>query len=59
MAATRFESPIGELVITASDAGVSGVYFPTSRHVPPLHGVERGQGVRVPRALSSLVPVSS
>ena len=44
MAATRFESPIGELVITASDAGLTGVYFPTSRHVPPLHEVERGTG---------------
>lgn len=25
---TRFESPIGELVITASDSGVTGVWFP-------------------------------
>jgi len=44
VAATRFESPIGELVITASDAGLTGVYFPTSRHVPPLHEGERGTG---------------
>ena len=44
IAATRLESPIGELVITASDAGLTGVYFPTSRHVPPLHEVERGTG---------------
>ena len=51
MAATRFESPIGELVITASDAGVSGVYFPTSRHVPPLHGVERGTGGEGPASV--------
>jgi len=51
VAATRFESPIGELVITASDAGVSGVYFPTSRHVPPLYGVERGTGGEGPASV--------
>ena len=48
IAATRLESPIGELVITASDAGLTGVYFPTSRHVPPLHEVERGTGGEAP-----------
>ena len=28
MGATRFPSPIGELVITASDSGLTGVWFP-------------------------------
>ena len=28
MGATRFESPIGELVVTASDSGLTGVRFP-------------------------------
>ena len=32
---TRFASPIGELVLTATDAGLTGIYFPTSRHGPP------------------------
>jgi methylated-DNA-[protein]-cysteine S-methyltransferase len=31
----RFDSPVGELVLTASDSGLTGVYFPTSRHGPP------------------------
>ena len=30
MVATRFASPIGELVITASDSGLTGVWFPGS-----------------------------
>src|SRR5213592_421851 len=38
---TRFPSPLGELILTASDTALTGVHFPTSRHVPPLHGVER------------------
>ena len=40
----RFPSPLGELVLTASETALTGVYFPTSRHVPPLHVVERGPG---------------
>ena len=40
----RFPSPLGELVLTASEFDLTGVYFPTSRHVPPLHVVERGPG---------------
>ena len=31
----RLASPVGELVLTASDAGLTGIYFPTSRHGPP------------------------
>ena len=31
---TRFSSPVGELVLAATDAGITGVYFPTSRHGP-------------------------
>src|SRR5207247_3352191 len=40
----RFPSPLGELVLTASETALTGVYLPTSRHVPPLHVVERGPG---------------
>ena len=39
----RFASPVGELVLTASDSGLTGIYFPTSRHGPPR--VERGDWV--------------
>jgi methylated-DNA-[protein]-cysteine S-methyltransferase len=31
----RFASPLGELVLTASDAALTGVWFPTSRHPMP------------------------
>src|SRR6266705_2149274 len=41
---TRFPSPLGELVLTASDTALTGVHFPTSRHGPPLHEVERTTG---------------
>jgi len=30
---TRLATPIGELTLTASDTALTGVYFPTSRHV--------------------------
>ena len=30
---TRFPSPLGELVLTASETALTGVYFPTSRHI--------------------------
>ena len=33
MVATRFPSPIGELVITASDSGLTGVWFPRTGEV--------------------------
>ena len=34
---TRFRAPpsVGELIITASDTAITGVYFPTSRRGPP------------------------
>jgi methylated-DNA-[protein]-cysteine S-methyltransferase len=32
---TRLPSPVGELILTASDAALTGVYFPTSRRGPP------------------------
>jgi methylated-DNA-[protein]-cysteine S-methyltransferase len=32
---TRLATPVGELVITASDTAVTGVFFPTSRRGPP------------------------
>src|SRR3989449_6449787 len=31
---TRVSSPVGELVLAATDSGITGVYFPTSRHGP-------------------------
>jgi len=35
---SRLSTPIGELVLTASDAALTGVYFPTSRRGPaPTH----------------------
>ncbi|MGH7751406.1 MAG: methylated-DNA--[protein]-cysteine S-methyltransferase [Gemmatimonadales bacterium] len=40
----RFASPVGELTITASETAITGVFFPTSRHVPPLRIAERGTG---------------
>jgi methylated-DNA-[protein]-cysteine S-methyltransferase len=32
---SRFASPVGELLLTASDAALTGVYFSTSRRGPP------------------------
>jgi len=46
---TRFPSPLGELVLTASETALTGVYFPTSPFVPPRHEVERGPGGEAPR----------
>jgi len=35
---TRFRTPVGELVLTASDTALTGVFFPTSRRGPaPTH----------------------
>src|SRR3989442_1202208 len=35
---TRLRTPVGELVLTASDTALTGVYFPTSRRGPaPTH----------------------
>ena len=31
-------SPVGNLILTASESGLTGVYFPTSRHGPPPVG---------------------
>src|SRR5256885_9356433 len=31
---TRVSSHVGELVLAATDSGITGVYFPTSRHGP-------------------------
>ncbi len=44
LAFTRIPSPVGELTLVASDTALTAVYFATSRHVPPLHLVERGPG---------------
>ncbi len=35
MVATRFESPIGELLLTASDSALTGVWFPGNGEVTP------------------------
>jgi len=32
---TRVPTPVGELLLTASDTALTGVYFPTSRRGPP------------------------
>lgn len=32
---TRLQTPVGELIVTASDSAVTGVFFPTSRRGPP------------------------
>ena len=32
---TRVPTPLGELVLTASDTALTGLYFATSRHGPP------------------------
>ena len=32
---TRLASPVGELLLTASETALTAVYFPTSRHGPP------------------------
>lgn len=39
-------SPVGDLVLTASETGLTGVYFPTSRHLPSNSSSpeERAQG---------------
>jgi len=42
MGATRFPSPIGELVITASDSGLTGVWFPGKGPVAAASPNERG-----------------
>ncbi len=47
LAFTRIPSPVGELTLVASDTALTAVYFATSRHVPPLHLVERGPGGEV------------
>src|SRR6266566_4187163 len=44
VAVARFPSPLGLLTVTASDTALTGVHFPHSPRVPPLHVVERGPG---------------
>ena len=51
---TKIHSPLGELTLVASDTGLTAVYFPTSREVPPLHVVERGTGGEDPRPATCL-----
>jgi methylated-DNA-[protein]-cysteine S-methyltransferase len=44
---TRFPSPVGELLITAGDAGLTGIYFPSRDRVPKDRAgwlEETGQG---------------
>ncbi len=45
----RIASPVGELTLTATDEALTGVWFETSRHVPPLQEVERRPGGEVLR----------
>src|SRR5437879_12829689 len=48
LAFTRLRTPVGELVLTASDTAVTGVFFPTSRRGPApthqAHWVEAREG---------------
>src|SRR5207247_4530140 len=44
----RIHSPLGELVLTESETALTGVYFPASHFVPPLHEVARGPGGEAP-----------
>jgi methylated-DNA-[protein]-cysteine S-methyltransferase len=39
---TTVPSPVGQLTLAASDTALTAVYFPTSRHVPPLRAGETG-----------------
>ena len=60
---TRFASPLGELVLTASDTALTGVYFPTSSYgappgAPPLRDAERGSGAGVGREDDGHSPAS-
>src|SRR5881296_3308578 len=32
---SKLQTPVGELVLTASDTALTGVFFPTSRRGPP------------------------
>ncbi len=59
----RFASPVGELVLTASDSGLTGIYLPTSRHGPPRvesedwvedDGRRSGAGAMLARACEQL-----
>jgi len=43
----RLASPVGDLTLTATETALTGVYFATSRHGPPLHDVERRLGGQV------------
>ena len=41
----RFASPVGELILTASEAALTGVYFPTSRRgAAPTHHADWVEG---------------
>ncbi len=43
---TRFPSPLGELILSASDTALTAVCFPTSRHgPPPAEQAERSSAV--------------
>ena len=49
---SRLLTPVGELILTASDAALTGVYFPTSRRgSPPTHHAQwiesKGEGAAV------------
>jgi methylated-DNA-[protein]-cysteine S-methyltransferase len=43
-ASARLPTPIGELLLTASDSALTGVYFPGP--LPPLHELEGGEADR-------------
>ena len=55
--ATRFPSPVGELILTASEHALTGVYFPTSRHGPPPRDA-RADGADNPHLIAARTQLS-
>ena len=51
---TRSPSPLGDLILTASDAALTAVYFPSSRHGPPPVGQPDGSNAVLDRARRQL-----
>ena len=61
---TRFPSPVGELILTASETALKGVFFPVRRNrsAPEAGWVEddgRGPAGLVPRSAAGQSPIAS
>jgi methylated-DNA-[protein]-cysteine S-methyltransferase len=50
----RCPSPLGELILTASDTALTAVYFPTARHGPPPADGAEGPSAVLDRARRQL-----